>query len=58
MRALPQRRGGGQGFPVVGVGASAGGLEAFTDLVQNLPADTGMAFVLLQHLGHDACGAS
>lgn len=37
-------------FPVVGVGASAGGLEAFTQLLGNLPADTGMAFVLVQHL--------
>jgi two-component system CheB/CheR fusion protein len=35
---------------VVGVGASAGGLEAFTDLLRHLPRDTGMAFVLLQHL--------
>ena len=40
----------GVGFPVVGVGASAGGLEAFTQLLQRLPADTGMAFVLVQHL--------
>ena len=37
-------------FPIVGVGASAGGLEAFTLLLQSLPADTGMAFVLIQHL--------
>jgi two-component system, chemotaxis family, CheB/CheR fusion protein len=37
-------------FPVVGVGASAGGLEAFTTLLANLPDSTGMAFVLLQHL--------
>src|SRR3990172_601459 len=36
--------------PVVGVGASAGGLEAFTHLLQALPVDTGMAFVLVQHL--------
>jgi two-component system CheB/CheR fusion protein len=35
---------------VVGVGASAGGLEAFTDLLNHLPHDTGMAFVLIQHL--------
>jgi two-component system CheB/CheR fusion protein len=35
---------------VVGVGASAGGLEAFTDLLSHLPGDTGMAFVLIQHL--------
>jgi two-component system CheB/CheR fusion protein len=38
-------------FPVVGIGASAGGLEAFTKLLEALPVDTGMAFVLIQHLG-------
>ncbi len=37
-------------FPIVGIGASAGGLEAFTELLQHLPADTGMAYVLVQHL--------
>ncbi|HYX22249.1 MAG TPA: chemotaxis protein CheB, partial [Thermoanaerobaculia bacterium] len=37
-------------FPIVGIGASAGGLEAFTKLLGGLPADTGMAFVLVQHL--------
>jgi two-component system CheB/CheR fusion protein len=37
-------------FPIVGVGASAGGLEAFTELLKYLPTDTGMAFVLVQHL--------
>jgi two-component system, chemotaxis family, CheB/CheR fusion protein len=36
--------------PVVGIGASAGGLEAFRELVQALPNDTGMAFVLVSHL--------
>ena len=35
---------------IVGVGASAGGLEALTELLRGLPADTGMAFVLVQHL--------
>jgi len=35
---------------VVGIGASAGGLEAFTELISHLPNDTGMAFVLIQHL--------
>ena len=41
-------------FPIVGIGASAGGLEAFQQLLDNLPSDTGMAFVLVQHLapGH------
>jgi len=38
------------GCSVVGVGASAGGLEAFTELLRYLPADTGLAFVLVQHL--------
>src|SRR5258708_36196093 len=37
-------------FPVVGVGASAGGFEAFGEMLNALPADTGMAFVLIQHL--------
>ncbi|MBX9606196.1 MAG: PAS domain-containing protein [Gammaproteobacteria bacterium] len=35
---------------VVGIGASAGGLDAYTQLFRHLPADTGMAFVLIQHL--------
>ncbi len=38
------------GFPVVGVGASAGGLEAFSELLDSIPADLDMAFVLVQHL--------
>jgi two-component system CheB/CheR fusion protein len=37
-------------FPIVGIGASAGGLEAFTQILHALPPDTGMAFVLIQHL--------
>ncbi len=37
-------------FFTVGIGASAGGLEAVTKLLENLPPDTGMAFVLVQHL--------
>ena len=37
-------------FPIVGVGASAGGLEAFRRLLGALPSNTGMAYVLVQHL--------
>lgn len=37
-------------FLIAAVGASAGGIEAFTELLTNLPSDTGMAFVLVQHL--------
>ncbi len=40
----------GKAFPIVGVGASAGGLEAFSQLLEHLPSTTGMAFVLIQHL--------
>ena len=40
-------------FPIVGVAASAGGLEAFMQLLSHLPTDTGMAFVLIQHLAPD-----
>jgi len=38
------------GFPIVGIGASAGGLEAVEQFLSNLPSDTGMAFVLVSHL--------
>jgi two-component system CheB/CheR fusion protein len=35
---------------VVGIGASAGGLEAVSELLRYLPSNTGMAFVFIQHL--------
>lgn len=35
---------------IVGIGASAGGLEAFTELLRSLPLDAGVAYVLVQHL--------
>jgi two-component system CheB/CheR fusion protein len=37
-------------FPIVAVGASAGGMEAFIEFLRHIPEDTGMAFVLIQHL--------
>ena len=49
-RDAPGRR---ASFPIVGIGASAGGLEAFTQLLAALPLDTGMGFVLVQHLDPD-----
>jgi two-component system CheB/CheR fusion protein len=39
-----------EAFFIVGIGASAGGLEAFTELLKHLPADSGLGFVLVQHL--------
>jgi len=35
---------------IVAIGASAGGIEAMSELMKHLPPDTGMAFVLVQHL--------
>ena len=60
----PLQRGGGQSRPrsdhegsgvflIVGIGASAGGLEAFKSFFSAMPANTGMAFVLVQHLSPD-----
>jgi two-component system CheB/CheR fusion protein len=39
-----------QGLPVVGIGASGGGLEAFKQFFTQMPSTPGMAFVLVQHL--------
>ncbi len=41
------------GFPIVGLGASAGGLEAFEEFFRKVPRDSGIAFVLVQHLDPD-----
>jgi two-component system CheB/CheR fusion protein len=40
----------GESVPIVGVGASAGGLEAFSQVLQALPENPGLALVLVQHL--------
>ena len=37
-------------FPIVGIGASAGGLEALEQLLGNMPEESGMAYVVVQHL--------
>ncbi|MEO7768844.1 MAG: chemotaxis protein CheB, partial [Ferruginibacter sp.] len=37
-------------FPVVGIGASAGGLEAFKKFIRAIPENSGMAYILVQHL--------
>ena len=39
-----------QDFPIVSIGASAGGLDPIRGLLSTLPIDTGMAFVVIQHL--------
>ena len=40
-------------FPVVGIGASAGGLQAIKLFFENMPQDNGMAFVIILHLSPD-----
>lgn len=44
-------------FPVVGIGASAGGLEAFKKLVKAISDDSGIAYILVQHLHPDHSSA-
>ncbi|HLO66360.1 MAG TPA: chemotaxis protein CheB [Holophaga sp.] len=46
----PGEGGAFKGFPVVGLGASAGGLEALDQFFRALPPSTGLAFVIIQHL--------
>ena len=49
----PQAEGSPTKFRVVGIGASAGGLESLEQFFANLPPDPGMAFVVVQHLSPD-----
>src|SRR5512133_947077 len=37
-------------FPIVGIGASAGGLEALEQFLRHVPAGSGLAYVIIQHL--------
>jgi two-component system CheB/CheR fusion protein len=55
-RSPEEEHAGDSPLTIAGIGASAGGLEAFTELLSHLPEDTGMAFVLIQHLdpSHDS----
>lgn len=43
-------------FPIVAIGASAGGLEAIEQFLGNVPADSGMAYIVIQHLDPDHKG--
>jgi two-component system CheB/CheR fusion protein len=43
-------------FPIVGIGASAGGLEALEQFFGNMSKDSGMAFVVIQHLDPNHAG--
>ncbi len=51
MQAETSQQGGrSHPFPIVGIGASAGGLEAMSTLFKNVQSDLGMAFILVPHL--------
>jgi two-component system, chemotaxis family, CheB/CheR fusion protein len=54
-RQLPEGEGRQHPCPVVAIGASAGGLEAYQEFLEATPPDTGMSFILVQHLSpkHD-----
>jgi len=49
---IPEKK-GENSFTIVAIGASAGGLEAITELLLNLSPTTGMAFIYVQHLSPD-----
>ena len=51
--ATPMKKTDTPPFPIVGIGASAGGLEAFQELLKYLPDNTGMAFIFVMHLSPD-----
>ncbi|HVV01571.1 MAG TPA: chemotaxis protein CheB, partial [Verrucomicrobiae bacterium] len=55
LQAQPDTCEGGDFCPVVALGASAGGLEVFAQFLDEMPGDSGLAFILIQHLdpGHD-----
>jgi chemotaxis response regulator CheB len=48
--ATDDAQGAEHSFPIVGIGASAGGLEGLELFLRNVPADSGIAFVIVQHL--------
>jgi two-component system CheB/CheR fusion protein len=49
-KPTPQKTSAKLNFPVIGIGASAGGLEALEQFFHNMPKNNGMAFVVIQHL--------
>ena len=52
-KLIPKEEVKANSFTVVAIGASAGGLEAFSLLLKKLPVDTGMAYIYVQHLSPD-----
>jgi len=50
LKGKPFRYTTGGTFPIVGIGASAGGLEAIEQFLKHVPVDSGMAYIVVQHL--------
>ncbi|MBE3115870.1 chemotaxis protein CheB, partial [Candidatus Bathyarchaeota archaeon] len=55
-KSKPASKSDDSDFPIVGIGASAGGLEALELFFENMPKDNGMAFVVIQHLDPNYIG--
>lgn len=55
-KSKPVNKSKASDFPIVGIGASAGGLEALELFFSNMPKDNGMAFVVIQHLDPNHVG--
>jgi two-component system, chemotaxis family, CheB/CheR fusion protein len=52
-KTTSKTRGAETGFPIIGIGASAGGLEALELFLSKMPPDSGSAFIIIQHLSPD-----
>ncbi|MCX9157221.1 PAS domain-containing protein [Niveibacterium sp. 24ML] len=52
-RATPDQSSRGGGFPIVGIGCSAGGFDALERFFGHVPPDSGLAYVVVQHLAPD-----
>lgn len=55
-KLAPPTKPGKSQFPIVGIGASAGGLEALEEFFKNMPEASGLAFVIIQHLDPNSKG--
>jgi two-component system CheB/CheR fusion protein len=53
LEETPELKHPAKGFPIIGMGASAGGLDALEKFFKNMPPDSGAAFVIISHLSPD-----
>ena len=56
LKTVDQQNSGSLNFRIIGIGASAGGLEALSLFFENTPKNTGFAFVVIQHLDPNYAG--